>query len=214
MKKIAVFGGSGGLGIKLIPLLKEKYEVISLSSKTVDIIDFYQVNKFFEENDVDIVLNMAAKKYDKYLSEINENDYLPIIEMLDVNIMGMINILAACLPKMIDKKWGRIIAMSSVLAEQNIPKASLYSASKAFIDRLISSANKENNKFGITCNSIQLGYWDGGMCDDLDSNFKNKIKDNIGLGRFGKIEELFKTIDFIINNEYVCGSKLRIDGGM
>ena len=214
MKKLVVFGGTGGLGIKLIPFLEKKYEVISIGSKSVDITDFNQVKKFFQENNVDVVLNMAAKTYDIFLSKINENDYPSISNMLDVNILGNINILAACLPNMIVKKWGRIIAISSILSEINVPKASLYSASKAFVDRLMCSANKENIKFGITCNSIQLGYWDGGMCEKLDSNFKNSVKNKIGLERFGNFKELFNTIDFIIENEYVCGSNLRIDGGL
>lgn len=214
MKKIVIFGATGGLGVKLIPLLREKYDVIALGSKDVDVVNFTEVQKFFNINDVDIVLNMTGKSYDTYLSKIGKDDYQPIINMLDVNIMGNINILAACLPKMIEKKWGRIIAISSILSEMNVPKASIYSASKAFIDRLMCSANKENIKYGITCNTIQLGYWDGGMCDRLEPKFKEMVKESIGLKRFGSIEELYNTIDFIINNEYICGINLKIDGGI
>ena len=214
MKKIVVFGGTGGLGIKLIPLLEIKYEVISIGSKSVNISNFTEVQEFFKTNDIDIVLNMAGKSYDVYLSKINENDYYPITDMINVNIMGNINILAACLPKMINKKWGRVIVISSILAEQNIPKTSIYSASKAFADRLISVANKENIKYGITCNTIQLGYWDGGMKNRIDPKFQKKIKKTIGLKRWGKIEELYNTIDYIIENEYICGTNLKIDGGL
>ena len=69
MKTIVVFGGSGGLGVKLIPLLKNKYNVISLGSKDVDITKFNEVQKFFNNNDVDIVLIMSGKKYDVFLSD-------------------------------------------------------------------------------------------------------------------------------------------------
>lgn len=211
---MVVFGGTGGLGHKLISLLKEKYNVISLGSKDVDVVNFCEVQRFFQENDVDIVLNMSGKKYDVFLSKITENDYQSIIGMLDVNIMGNINILAACLPQMIEKQWGRIISISSVFAEINVPKNSIYCASKAFIDRLISTANKENIKFGITCNTIQLGYWDGGMSEMVEEKYINMAKEKIGLKRFGKTEELFNTIEYIIENEYVCGTNLKIDGGI
>jgi NAD(P)-dependent dehydrogenase (short-subunit alcohol dehydrogenase family) len=214
MKKIVVFGGTGGLGKKLIPFLEDKYEVISISSKEVDITSLEQTKKFFNTNDVDIVLNMSGRKYDVFLSKITSTDVNDIRSMMDVNMMGNINILASCLPKMIEKKYGRVIAISSVFSELNIPKNSIYCASKAFVDRLISTANKENIKYGITCNSIQLGYWDGGMCYRVEEKYQEMAKDKIGLKRWGSIEELYNTINFIIENEYVCGTNLRIDGGL
>ena len=214
MKTIAVFGATGGLGVKLIPLLKKKYKVLALGSKDVDIRYFGEVQKFFQENDVDIVLNMGGKKYDVFLSKITENDYQPIIDMLDVNVMGNINILAACLPKMIEKKWGRIITISSVFADMNVPKNSIYCASKAFIDRLISTANKENAKFGVTCITIQLGFWDGGMGQRIDLKYQDMAKEKIPLKRWGTAEELYNTINYIVDNEYVCGTNLKIDGGL
>jgi NAD(P)-dependent dehydrogenase (short-subunit alcohol dehydrogenase family) len=214
MKTIAVFGGSGGLGKNLVPMLKEKYNVISLGSSDVDITNLSQVKDFFYSNDIDIVLNMGGKKYDAFLSKITRSDIESISEMMNVNMMGNVNILAGCLPGMIEKKYGRVIAISSVFSEMNVPKNSIYCASKAFVDRLIGSANKENIKFGITCNTIQLGYWDGGMCYRIDEKYQQMAKDKIGLKRWGSMEELYNTINFIVENEYICGTNLKIDGGL
>jgi NADP-dependent 3-hydroxy acid dehydrogenase YdfG len=214
MKKIAVFGGKGGLGGKLTPLLAQKYDVIALNSKDVDVTNPNEVNDFFNKNDIDIVLNMSGKKYDVFLSKINEGDYKSIDNMLDVNIKGNINILSSCLPHMIKKNWGRVISISSVFAEMNIPKNSLYCASKAFVDRLVSVANKENIKYGITCNTIQLGYWDGGMCYEVEQKYQDMAKEKIGLKRWGSIEELYNTINYIIDTEYLCGINLNISGGL
>lgn len=214
MKKIVVFGGTGGLGSKLIPFLEKKYNVTSVGSKNVDITSFSEVQKYFNENDFDIVLNMSGSKYDVFLSKIKDSDQQDINKMIDVNIKGNINIVSSCLPKMIEKKYGRIISISSVFSELNVPKNSIYCASKAFVDRFISNANKENVKFGITCNTIQLGYWDGGMCYRVDEKYQEMAKEKIGLKRWGKIEELYNTIDYIIENEYVSGTNLRIDGGL
>jgi NAD(P)-dependent dehydrogenase (short-subunit alcohol dehydrogenase family) len=220
---MVVFGGTGGLGAKLIPLLKERldetgihpaYNVMALGSKDVDVTNLSEVKAFFDQYDVDIVLNMSGKKYDAFLSKINEEAIPEIESMLAVNMMGNVNILAGCLPNMINKKWGRVIAISSVFAELNVPKNSLYCASKAFVDRLISTANKENIKFGVTCNTIQLGYWDGGMGQRIDLKFQELAKEKIGLKRWGSIPELYNTVNYIIDNEYVCGSNLRIDGGL
>jgi 3-oxoacyl-[acyl-carrier protein] reductase len=214
MKKIIVFGGTGGLGSKLIPLLQKKYEVVSIGSKDVNITSFTSVKNYFDSNEYDIVLNLSGKKYDIFLSKISENDQKDIDVMVDVNIKGNINIISACLPKMIEKKYGRIICISSIFAELNVPKNSIYCASKAFIDRLVSTANKENIKYGITCNTIQLGYWDGGMAYRVEEKYQNMAKEKIGLKRFGNMNELYNTIDFIIENEYICGTNLKIDGGL
>jgi NAD(P)-dependent dehydrogenase (short-subunit alcohol dehydrogenase family) len=214
MKKLILFGGTGGLGQKLIPFLEKKYDVTPVGSKDVDITSFSEVQKYFNENDFDIVLNMSGSKYDVFLSKIKDDDQQDINKMIDVNIKGNINIVSSCLPKMIEKKYGRIISISSVFSELNVPKNSIYCASKAFVDRFISNANKENVKFGITCNTIQLGYWDGGMCYRVDEKYQEMAKEKIGLKRWGKIEELYNTIDYIIENEYVSGTNLRIDGGL
>jgi NAD(P)-dependent dehydrogenase (short-subunit alcohol dehydrogenase family) len=214
MKKLIVFGGTGGLGQKLIPFLEKKYSVTSVGSKDIDITLFGEVQKYFNENEFDIVLNMSGSKYDVFLSKIKDSDQEDINKMIDVNIKGNINIVSSCLPKMIEKKYGRIISISSVFSELNVPKNSIYCASKAFVDRFISNANKENVKFGITCNTIQLGYWDGGMCYRVDEKYQEMAKEKIGLKRWGKIEELYNTIDYIVENEYISGTNLRIDGGL
>jgi len=214
MKKLVIFGGNGGLGTKLVPLLKKKYGVISPRSSEVDITNLEEVNSFFKGKDIDIVLNMSGKKHDNYLSNINTDNYREIESMVDVNIKGNINVLAACLPSMIEKRYGRVIAISSVFAELNIPKNSIYCASKAFVDRLVSTANRENIKYGITCNTIQLGYWDGGMCHRVDQKYQDMAKEKIGLKRWGSAEELYSTINYIIDTEYLNGTNIRIDGGI
>jgi NAD(P)-dependent dehydrogenase (short-subunit alcohol dehydrogenase family) len=214
MKKIVVFGGTGGLGQKLIPLLEKKYEVTSIGSKDVDITSFEQVKKFFTTNEFDIVLNMSGIKYDVFLNEIKESDLEEINRMIDVNIKGNINVISNCLTKMIEKKYGRIISISSVFAELNVPKNSIYCASKAFIDRFVSNANRESIKYGVTCNTIQLGYFDGGMCYRIDEKYQERAKEKIGLKRWGRIDELYNTINYIVDNEYICGINLKIDGGL
>jgi dTDP-4-dehydrorhamnose reductase len=82
MKKLIVFGGTGGLGQKLIPFLEKKYSVTSVGSKDIDITLFSEVQKYFNENEFDIVLNMSGSKYDVFLSKIKDSDQEDINKMI------------------------------------------------------------------------------------------------------------------------------------
>ena len=212
MRKLALFGGSGGLGIKLAPLLEVNYEVLKLSSKDIDVRDVESLKLFFHENQIDIVINMSGYNFDNFIHKLNGE--LEIQDMLDINIKGNINILSSCLPGMRHRKYGRIILFSSVLAEKVVLGTSLYSGSKAFIDNLVKTSSAENIGKGITCNSLQLGYFDGGMCHRLPEKYIEPIKQSIGLKRWGSIEELYKTLEFLINVEYVTGQNINISGGI
>ena len=91
---------------------------------------------------------------------------------------------------------------------------SIYSSCKAFLDKLVKNISVENIGLGITANTLQLGYFDGGMTYRIPEGNLNAIKETIGLKRFGEIEELSRTVDFIIETEYVTGINIKIDGGI
>ena len=211
-KTIALFGGSGGLGAPLAQLLEEEFIVISISSKMVDITNFDSVNKFFENNDIDIVINFSGYHYDSLIHKLDKEE--EIEKLLDVNIKGSINILRGALPSMREKRYGRIILASSVLTAKPTRGTALYTGTKAFADSLVKTASAENISKGITCNSLQLGYFDGGMCHRLPEKFVQPIKNSIGLQRWGTIKELYQTIVYLVDTEYVTGQNLNISGGL
>lgn len=214
MKTMALFGGSGGLGNQLIPLLKEKYNVMPISSKMINIKELREVQNFFRDNDVDIVVNATGANYDAFVHKISDKNINDIKNVIDVNIMGNVNILSSCLPKMREKNYGRIIIFSSILSTRTVPGTSMYSSTKSFIDTLVRVASAENISKHITCNSIRLGYFDGGMCNRIPSPYKEDIKESIGLKRWGSIPELYNTIDYMIETEFITGQNLNIEGGM
>lgn len=211
-KTIALFGGSGGLGSLISPLLSEKYDVISLSSKDVDITVASDLHNFFENNNIDIIINLSGYNYDSFVHKIN--DWEEAQRMLDINILGNVKLLNKSLPQMRERGYGRVILISSVLAKKVVAGTSLYSGSKAFIDNLVKTTSSENIGKGVTCNSIQLGYFDGGMCHRLPEKFVEPIKNSIGLKRWGSIKELYQTIDYLIETEYITGQNINISGGI
>ena len=213
MKDIIILGGTGGLGTEVSKFLKYNYNVHSVGS-TLDITNFYSLQKWFHVNHYDIVINLSGFNYDNMLHKYDEETIYFAEKQLKVNSLGNVNLLASCLPGMRQRGYGRVILVSSVLAGTPAPGTGVYSASKAFIDNLVKTASIENSKKGITCNAIQLGYFDAGMAHRIPQSIQDNIKSKIPLKRFGKIKELCDCIDFLINTEYVTGTSLKINGGV
>jgi NAD(P)-dependent dehydrogenase (short-subunit alcohol dehydrogenase family) len=213
MKKIVVFGGTGGLGSEVINLLKN-YNITAIGSKDVDISNFYEVETFFKENSYDIVINLAGINYDVFIHKINETHLDKINKQLDVNIKGTINIISNCLPAMRENNYGRIITISSVLAEKPVISTGVYSGCKGFIDSFVKTVAIENANKNISCNSIQLGYFDAGLTYKIPEQFRNDIQNSIPMKRWGTIEELANLIEFLIQTPYITGTNIKINGGI
>lgn len=207
---VAIFGGSGGLGKKVSEAL-EGYKITSLSSKDLDIRSYDKCKEFFDSNEIDVVINLAGVNHDKFIHKLGKQDEYMINYILEVNLRGSVNIAAACLPGMRDRGYGRLIYISSVLATKIVPGTALYSSCKAFIDRFVKSASAENISKGVTVNSIQLGYFDGGLTYKLPN--PDEIKNSLPLKRWGTAKELVKTIEYFIQNEYATGMNLQLNGG-
>jgi 3-oxoacyl-[acyl-carrier protein] reductase len=212
MKKIIIFGGSGGLGKQLAELMKADCDVIAVSSDDCDITSFAECNSFLSGRQPDVVINLAGINYDKMLHKIDLVDSKQVKELIDVNVTGAVNIVANCLPGMRKRGYGRIIMISSILSIKDVPGTAIYSGSKAFVDRFVKNISAENISKGITANSIQCGYMDGGLTYKMKD--AGQIRENLPLKRFGTIEELYSAIDFFIKTEYVTGINLNLSGGL
>ncbi len=214
MGKLVIFGGSGGLGKPLSEKLKSDYDVVALSSKDVDVTKFNEVKDFFVNNDIDIVLNLSGYNYNMILYNYTGEEGVEVKKQIEINIEGNLNILANCLPKMRDNGYGRIILTSSVLSSKPVIGTGVYSGCKAFIDNLIKTCTLENIDRGITCNALQLGYFDGGLVYQIPIPIREQIKESIPLKRWGSIIELENSVRYLINTEYVSGCSLKINGGL
>ena len=213
-KTIALFGGSGGIGSKLIPLLEENFTVIPISKKIVDITNYNEVEDFFNNNKIDIVINASGINYDGFIHKFDKVNISKIDEQIDVNIKGTINIINCSLKYMRAQGYGRIILFSSILSTMPVISTGIYASCKGFIDTLVKVVSIENLNKGIACNSIQLGYFDGGLTHRIAENFRNTILNDIPLKRWGKIEELYNVINMLIETEYISGTNIKINGGI
>lgn len=213
MKKIAIVGGTGGLGKQLAPKLTE-YQVTALGSSDLDIRDGQKVSEYFKNNPADIVINLSGYNKDSFIHKLGSHNQEFVDNQIDINIKGSLYILSACLPSMRENGYGRIILLSSVLAEKPVVSTGVYSGCKGFLDSLAKTVAVENISKNITCNTIQLGYFDGGLTYSIPEEFRNRILDAIPARRWGTIEELENTVRFLINTPYVNGTSIKINGGI
>lgn len=213
MKKIAFFGGSSGLGVKVINHLSN-YDVQSINSKLVDLRESNQIsNYFFENTDIDVVVIFSNYNYNSFLHKYKNNPD-EMEKQIDVNIKGVTNCVSHALDAMRKNSYGRIIIASSITVEKNVIGTSVYAACKSYYENLVKTIALENASKNITANCIQLGYMDGGLTYTLDPQFLEDTLDRIPAKRLGTPKEIATTIDFLIKNEYVNGSTIKLTGGL
>jgi acetoacetyl-CoA reductase len=213
MKKIAFFGATGGLGTKILPYLAD-YRVDSISSIKVNFEVEGDIAGYFSTNsDIDILLIFTNYNHNALLHTYAYK--LPeLSKQVQINIQGVSECISNALFQMRKNNYGRIIIASSILVDKGVIGTGVYSASKAYYENIVKTIALENATKGITANCIQLGYMDGGLTNTLDSNFMEKIIQDIPTKRLGTAKEIANTISFLIDNEYVNGTTIKLTGGL
>ena len=118
--------------------------------------------------------------------------------------------------KMIKNKSGKIINVTSVIAQIGNAGQSNYAASKAGIIGLTKSIAKELASRNINVNSVAPGYIETDMTNKLTNEKKEELKNLIPLGRIGKPIDIANLICFLASDEasYITGQTFNVDGGM
>jgi NAD(P)-dependent dehydrogenase (short-subunit alcohol dehydrogenase family) len=211
--KLLLLGGSGGLGQKLQneTSIKNDYLVLSTNSKNCDIRDRQTVKQVIQDFEPDYIINLAAYSYNGFIHKQLDSE---IDKQISVNVNGVINIVAESVEYFRKKNTGKIILLSSIVATRPVVGAGIYSASKAFVENLCKTIALENAKYHITCNSIQLGYFDAGLIFTIPEDVRNAIITSIPLKRLGRIDELYKTIQYIFSVDYLTGASIALTGGL
>lgn len=216
MNRILITGGSGGIGKDITHLIEKEIlspggTIRSTSSKDLDIRNPVIVKEYILEFKPNLIINLSAASNDGILQ------YAPMVEhQINVNILGNINLMKSFIRTSIvcQLQRAKFIYISSILSEKPVPGAGIYSACKAFNDNLIRTAALENAKYGLTFNSIQLGYFGSGLCEKLSPEMKEKVLKQIPLHRWGTPGELVALIKLIVDNDYITGQNIKLAGGL
>ncbi len=160
---------------------------------------------------IDVLVNNAGINIDRTLRKLSVEDWDKVIQ---VDLNSAFYTVHAALPHMMDQGGGKIINMSSFVGEAgNIGQAN-YSAAKAGLLGFTKTAALELAKSGITVNAICPGFIETDMVGAIPEEMQEKILKTIPMRRFGKPEEIAQAVRFVIENEYMTGATLDVNGGV
>lgn len=158
-----------------------------------------------------VVVNCAGVNYN---SAIQNSDPILWRNVLDVNLFGTYNVIRTVIPYMRKTSYGRIINLSSVVPRIGIHGTSAYSASKAGLWGLARAVAVENARYGITINTINLGYFDIGMIEEVPKDYLADIVNKIPQGSLGDPVEIFKAVQYLVSATYITGTEINVNGGI
>jgi NAD(P)-dependent dehydrogenase (short-subunit alcohol dehydrogenase family) len=231
-KTILLTGASGGLGSKLAGLLSSDFKLALVSHKNEVAIPESDNCKHYK---IDLTLpDSADELVKKVLSDFGKIDVLinnagisnnaiswkmtneTWNQVMEVNLNAPFRLIRAVLPVMRQMQFGRIINISSVVAHTGFVGASAYASSKAGLEGLTKSLAKELINGNLTVNAIALGYFEEGMIHTVPAELQDKIKNQIPINRFGRVEELEECIRYIIseNSSYLSGQTIHLNGAL
>ena len=187
---------------------KDNYFNVDITS-IESIKEFY--NQIYSKLDKIILLNCAGNNYNSFAHKVNLEKWNKVI---NTNLIGTFNTIFTFLPIMREQNYGRIINFSSIVAQIGIPGTSAYAASKAGIWGLTKTLAVENGKKNITTNTLNLGYFNIGMISEVSEGYINVIKSRIPNNQLGNPNNILKSIDYIVNTEYLNGAFIDINGGL
>jgi 3-oxoacyl-[acyl-carrier protein] reductase len=155
---------------------------------------------------VDILVNNAGIAHPRKLEEITEAEW---DEVLTVNLKSVFLVTQAVVGGMRQRKWGRIINLSSVAAQTGGAVGAHYAASKAGIIGLTHSCASSLIRDGITMNAIAPALIE----TDMVTSNPNANPNLIPMGHFGSVGDVASVAVMLAMNDYMTGQTISVNGG-
>jgi len=236
MKKLAlVTGGTRGIGAATSQKLQEKgYNVVSVyqgndtsacafQKQTGIPIYKWDVSNFKSCQEgiakvtqdfgpIDILVNNAGITRDGVFHKM---DYEQWATVLQTNLTSCFNMCRQVIDSMRDRKFGRIINISSINGQKGQFGQTNYSAAKAGVIGFTKALAQENAAKGITVNAVAPGYIETDMVKQMPEQILTQITQQVPLGRLGKPDEVARAVVFLASNEaeFITGTTLTMNGG-
>ncbi len=161
---------------------------------------------------VEILVNNAGITRDGTFHKMTAQQWYDVI---NTNLNSVFNVTRPVIEGMRERKWGRIIQISSINGLKGQYGQANYAAAKAGMHGFTISLARENAKLGITVNTVSPGYVATDMVMAVPEEVRAKIAADIPTGRLGKPEEIAYAVAFLVDEQaaWITGSNLDINGG-
>ena len=235
-KKVFITGASGGIGRSLtkkffdlgakivasgtneekLNNLKKEFNGIEIEIFKLEEHDKIEelINKIDKKlNGIDILINNAGITLDNLSIRLTQENWKKV---LDINLTSSFLMCKYVIKKMLKKKYGKIINITSIVGHTgNIGQAN-YAASKAAIIAFSKSLSLEYAKKNININCVSPGFIKTSMTDKIDEDFKKILIDKIPSGNLGEPEDVSNTVAFLASDisRYIHGETIHVNGGM
>jgi NAD(P)-dependent dehydrogenase (short-subunit alcohol dehydrogenase family) len=162
---------------------------------------------------IDILINNAGTNTPQPIDEIKDRDW---DEVMEINLHSVMVLTRALVPQMKERRWGRIVHISSVMAYASNNGRNSYSATKAALVGMARASALDLGAFGITVNCIAPGPFLTDLpARLLSAEEKQRFAHMTALGRWGDPRELVGAVLLLASDagSYITGETLVVDGG-
>lgn len=195
--------------------LQDKFQHQSLLVQG-DVASWESVTEFHEQvrselGDVDVLVSNAAVRNDSLMAMQSPASWRQVI---DTNLIGTFHVCRAVLPRMLKCRWGRIVNVVSPSGLIATPGQTAYSASKAGMIGLTRTLAAECGRRGVTVNALSPGFMETRLTASASQRFKDTMVENLPVPRFTTPEEVAGSISLFLDNDYITGQVVSVDGGI
>lgn len=162
---------------------------------------------------VDILVNNAGWNIPQAIDQIRDEDWDYLVEL---NLSSIMALTRAIVPGMKERRWGRVIHISSIMALGSTPERNAYSATKAALVGMARASALDLGPYGVTVNCIAPGPIATEMpMSILSKEQQDKLSGRTALGRWAKPDELAGPAILLASDagSYITGTCLVVDGG-
>lgn len=186
--------------------------------RVLDVTNQEQIEKLFEEiesvyGSVQVLVNNAGISQDGLLIRMKNEDWDKVV---DTNLTAIYRMSKRAMRGMMKARKGRIINITSVVAEMGNAGQANYAATKAGVEGFSRTLAREIGSRQVTVNCVAPGLIETDMTDELDERLLNSMLDAVPVGRLGQPEDVAAAVSYLASDEasYVTGAVIPVNGGM
>jgi 3-oxoacyl-[acyl-carrier protein] reductase len=226
---VLVTGGSRGIGHGIAERLAKAGHRVAATYRSgevpqgvvgvpCDVTDPGQVETAFSQvesalGNVEVLVANAGITRDTLLMRMSDEDWDQVIA---TNLTGAFRVARRAARPMIRARFGRVIFISSVAGQMGSAGQVNYAAAKSGLVGMARSLARELGSRGVTANVVVPGFIETDMTAELGDDLVKKYAEQIPLGRFGSVDDIAGTVEFLASEaaSYITGALIPVDGGL